>query len=277
MKSIKVPLDFQIKAGKTKEMSHLPNFIKDKDFQHIKELIDFKCNRLFNKLISLSPNNEELKELKESSLEIFYEIISHRIVNNPELIDEKFKFSNAKRGLSELKTLVLKEKDGNNLWEALQGSLRAFTSLQKSYKDDDLSYTIFRKYSDKYMKYSQDHDIAYSRFLKIIDEVFLMPNLVLSAFEPSLENYKKKIKHINREKTLLHNEYDKITSKDRRKPKKQFKDYQKIFYKSNEYKNNKSLPKTKLANVIEKWLSKNNYPSYSYKYIRSEISRDKQD
>lgn len=260
MKSIKVPLDFQIEAGKTKEMSHLPNFIKDEDFQHIKELIDFKCNRLFNKLISLSPNKEELKELKESSLEIFYEIISRRIVNNPELTDEKFRFSNAKRGVSELKTLVLKEKDGNNLWEALQGSKDSFLSLQKTYKDDDLLDTIFRKYSNTYMKYCQDHNIAYSRFLEIIDEVFLMPNLVLSAFEPSLENYKNKLESLKPKIKRA----DKMTGKKLTQKKK--KEYIEILNKQKDLtkiygRNSQVSSLTNAIRSIKKYLPKNKIKS----------------
>jgi len=109
-----------------------------------------------------------------------------------------------------------------------------------------------------------------NNFKPIIDDILEIPDLVLSAFDITSERFKKQIKHLQREKSLLHQKLDKDNSEDRRKPEKQCEDYIKEFLK---FKHNKKLNKSELAEEIQKWIKKK-YPgiNYSVSTIRPKLS-----
>lgn len=115
-------------------------------------------------------------------------------------------------------------------------------------------------------------NVALEHFIPIIDEVFEIPNLVLSAFESSSDSLNKQIKHLTREKELLHNQLDRESSEDKRIPKLTVDKIIKEFLTTAEYDKSLLDNKTELSKEIKKWSVDKYHKRPSLKTIKPKLS-----
>lgn len=142
------------------------DFVYNEKLSFIRELIDKKFETFFKQLISLSPNKKELKLKKRDLIEIFYTLVFRLMEGNPYLI---------------------------NTLDIIANS----TEKKEEAELTDIKSSI-------YQEVLKDAGVKNSKQIidGIINETFVITDLVLSAFEESNEKFKEKIYILSKRNVL---------------------------------------------------------------------------